>query len=226
MARSEIKMSVLTSRSKEFHWDKAMEMAESMIHMARVLAPMQQEDERRKRKLKEFPKGFHLEGRGYSCFVCHCTCSEEETWYDQYGIKCMVCQGAIDRGEIPAMAADKETWYSRYDMEREFGANRHAVKRWVKEGVLKARSVKRDNYEHELLLLIEDNKETLPPKELVESQSVNETHNDGSVWTHMEPWYRFVDPFKHLKGYKIMDHLHMVNGKLEAKPQAEKKKKQ
>lgn len=218
MASSEIKMNVLTSPSKEFNWDHAMEMAENMLNIAQVLAPMEQEEQRRQRKLKEFPKGFHLEGRGYSCFICGSSCSQEETWYDKYGIKCMVCQGAVDRGEIPTSAADKETWYSRYDMESEFNANRHVVKRWVKEGILKARSVKRNGYEHEQLLLIEDNKETLPPKELVESHSVNETRNDGSVWTHMEPWYRFVDPFKHLKGYKIMDHLQMVNGKLEPKP--------
>lgn len=205
-------------RSKEFNWDHTMEAAENLLHLAEILAPMEQEHQRWERKLKEFPKGFHLEGKGYTCYVCHSSCSQEETWYDQYGIKCMTCQGAIDRGEIPATAADTDTWYSRYDMESEFGANRHAVKRWVKEGILKVRSVKRDGYEHVQLLLIEENKDALPPKELVKGHSVTETHDDGSVWAHMEPWYRFVDPFKHLEGYKIMDYLRMVNGKLEPKP--------
>jgi ribosomal protein S26 len=204
--------------SKEFSFEHAMEMAENMLHLARVLAPMQQEQDRLKRKLKDFPEGFHLEGKGYSCFICYSSCSQEETWYDQNGIKCMTCQGAVDRGEIPATAADKETWYSRYDMENCFGVNRHVVKRWVKEGILKVRSVKRNNYEHVQLLLIEDNKEVLPPKELVKSQSVNEMQSDGSVLSHMEPWYRFVDPFTHLKGYKIMDYLHLENGQLAPKP--------
>lgn len=218
MPRSQIQMESKFMPSKEFHFEHAMEIAENMLHFARVLEPMQQEEDRRQRKLKEFPKGFHLEGKGYSCFICSSSCSQEETWYDQHGIKCMTCQGAIDRGEIPATAADKETWYSRYDMENCFGANRNVVKRWVKEGILKARSVKRNDYEHVQLLLIEDNKEMLPPKELVKSQSVNEMQSDGSVLMHMEPWYRFVDPFKHLKGYKIMDYLHLENGQLAPEP--------
>lgn len=219
MPRSQIQMQAKFVPSKEFSFDHAMEMAENMLNLARVLAPMQEEENRRQRKLKEFPKGFHLEGKGYTCFICHNSCSKEETWYDQHGIKCMICQASIDRGEVPATAADRETWYSRYDMENCFGADRHAVKRWVKGGVLKARSVKRNGYEHAQLLLIEDNKDVLPPKELVKSQSVNETQNDGSVLTHSEPWFRFVEnPFKHLKGYKIANHLQFVDGKLEPKP--------
>lgn len=218
MPHSQIQMQSKFMPSKEFSFEHAMEMAENMLHLARVLTPMHQEQDRLKRKLKEFPQGFHLEGKGYTCFICYGSCSQEETWYDQYGIKCMTCQGAIDRGEIPATAADKETWYSRYDMENCFGANRHVVKRWVKEGILKARSVKRKNYEHVQLLFIEDNKDVLPPKELVKSQSVNETQSDGSVLTHMEPWYRFVDPFAHLRGYRIMNYLHLESGQLVPKP--------
>lgn len=218
MPRSHIQMQATFVPSKEFSFDHAMEMGENLLHLARVLAPMQQEQDRLKRKLKDFPKGFHLDGEGYTCFICYGSCSKEETWYDEYGIKCMNCQASIDSEDIPATAADKETWYSRYDMENCFGANRHAVKRWVKQGVLKARSVKRNGYEQVQLLLIEDNQNTLPPKELVKSESVNEMQADGSVLSHMEPWFRFVkDPLRALKGYKIVDHLQFANGKLEPK---------
>lgn len=206
-----------TVRGKEFNWDHAMESAENMLHLAEVLAPMQQEEDRRQRKLKEFPKGFHLEGKGYSCFVCHGSCSQEETWYDQYGIKCMDCQGAIDRGEIPASTANRETWYSRWDMESEFNAKRPVLRRWVKDGILKQRTVTRNGHEDVQIFLIEDNKDTLPPKELVKSHSVSERSNDGGTTIHMEPWYRFYDPQKHLTGYKILDHLQMTNGRLEPK---------
>lgn len=205
-------------RSREFNWDEAADMAENMLRITEVLAPMQQEQDRRQRKLKEFPKGFHLEGRGYSCAICHGTCSEEETWYDQYGLKCMSCQGAVDRGEIPAYCAEnRDAWYCRYDMESDFGVNRYAVRRWVKAGILKARVVKREGHEDTLLFLIEDNKETLPPKELVTDHSIHERTNDGGLTVHIEPWYRYVDPYTHLKDYKIMDHLEFVNGKLQAK---------
>ncbi len=33
---------------------------------------------------------------------------------------------------------------------------------------------------------------------------------DGQMYFHSEPWYRFVDPYKHLKEYKIMDYLQVV----------------
>lgn len=202
---------------KEFSFEHAMDMAENMLRLAEALAPMEQEEQRLQRKLKEFPEGFHLEGKGYTCFICYNSCSQEDTWYDEYGIKCMTCQDAINRGEIPAKAADKETWYSRYDMENCFGANRHVVKRWVKEGVLKARSVKHNGHEHVQLLIIEDNKDMLPPKELVKSHTVSERSNDGGTTFHMEPWYRYYDPQKHLKCYRILDYLQMTNGRLEPK---------
>jgi hypothetical protein len=54
-------------------------------------------DEERKKRLEESPKGFHLEGEGYSCFICGTNVSNEETWYDKYGIKCLTCQSAIDK---------------------------------------------------------------------------------------------------------------------------------
>jgi hypothetical protein len=56
-------------RSKEFNWDRTMEAAENMLRLGEILAPMKQEEERRKRKLKEFPKGYALEG-SYTCSIC------------------------------------------------------------------------------------------------------------------------------------------------------------
>lgn len=216
MPRSQIQKQAKSVPSKEFSFDHAMEAAENMLHLAEVLAPMQREEERRQRKFQEFPKGFHLEGEGYTCFICHNSCSKEDTWYDQYGIKCMGCQGAVDRGEIPPTAADRDTWYSAYDFESDFNVNRHALKRWVKAGVLKEHIVKPEHRQDVHLFFIEENKDVLPPKELVKSQTVSEWR-DGKEWFHSEPWYLFVNPHEHLKGYKIMDYLQMVDGKLEPK---------
>lgn len=206
-------------RSKEFDFDKALEMAENMLHISEVLMPIQKEEERRQRKLKKFPKGFHLEGKGYSCAICSGSCSEEDTWYDQYGVKCMNCQAVIDRGDIPAYCAeDRERWYCRWDMENCFNVTRPTIRRWIKEGVLKVRTIEREKRETVLLLLIEDNEGFLPPKDLVKSQSVRIQRKDGSTAMTMAPWYKFVDPKVHLKDYKIMDYLQFVDGKLEPIP--------
>jgi hypothetical protein len=47
---------------------------------------------------------------------------------------------------------------------------------------------------------------------MVESRMVKETI-DGKDWYHSEPWYRFVDPHEHLKGYKIVDYLRVTHEK-------------
>jgi hypothetical protein len=162
-------------------------------------------------KLKANPKGFHLEGEGYTCFICGGQTPKGDNWYDEWGIKCLVCQKAIDDGEIPAsLAKEKDSWYSKNDLERNFNVKGPGLRKWIKEGIIKARTVSQyGNGVHTQLFLIEDNKDFLPPKKLVEWQSVSEI-KDGKKWYRSEPWYRFVDPYKHLKGYKIMDHLKFV----------------
>ena len=205
-------------RSSEFNWDHVMDMMENMHRIHELMLPFQQEEDRRQRKLKEFPKGFHLEGKGYNCAICHGTCSNEETWYDQYGLKCMECQASIDRGDVPAYCAeDKDKWYSGWDLQSDFNVKGPTITRWMRTGVLKARTVKRDGHETALLFLIEENKDFLPPKKMVENYSHTEGTGEGRFTVHIEPWYRHVDPHVHLKGYKIMDHLQFVNGSLELK---------
>lgn len=202
-------------RSKEFNWDHAMDMAENMHRMQEVLLPFKQEEERRQRKLEEFPKGFHLNGKGYTCAICHGSCSNEETWYDKYGLKCMECQAAVDRGDIPAYCAeDREKWYSKWDLESDFNVRSTTIRRWMREGIIKARTVKRNGHEDALVFLIEENKDFLPPKKMVEHFSHTEGTGDGTYTVHIEPWYKRLDPHTHLKGYKIMDHLQFVNGEL------------
>ena len=166
----------------------------------------------RTEKLAQNPKGFHLEGRGYTCFICHDSTPEGDNWYDKWGIKCLVCQHAIDKGEIPAsLAKDKESWYSKYDFESAFNIKSPTLRKWAKEGILKSRTIshygKGVHYE---LYLIKDNKDFLPPKKLIKLQSVSE-EKDGQMWSLQEPWYKFVDPFEYLKGYKIMDYMRLVS---------------
>lgn len=187
-----------------------------------------EKEKAREEKLKANPQGFHLEGRGYTCFICgNSTHEDGDNWYDQYGIKCLICQKAIDNGEIPAnLAKDKESWYSEYDLESAFNLKGPTLRKWIKDGIIKCRTVSHyGKGVHERLFLIEDNKDFLPPKGLVKSQSVS-TKKNGETWHHMEPWYRFVDPFEHLKGYKILNHLRAVPPEEMAAREAEEKKKQ
>ncbi len=209
----ELKLLLEKEHKREFTWEEASEAARNLVGYAELCFRVWREDERRKRKLQESPKGFPLDGAGYTCFICGSGTRIGGSWYDKYGIKCMVCQGAINRKEIPpSLAKNKESWYSTYDLESSFNIKAPTLRRWIKDGILKARTVTSDGKGvHMQLFLIRDNKDTLPPKKLVKSRMVKVT-KDGKDWFHSEPWYRFVDPHEHLKGYKIMDYLRVTHG--------------
>ncbi|MAZ67628.1 hypothetical protein CL652_02565 [bacterium] len=196
---------------REFSDVEVLEAGNTLCGLAEILYDHWREESRREKKLKESPKGFVLEGVGYTCFICGGGTPANGNWYDKYGIKCSVCQRAINRKEIPAsLAKNKESWYTKYDLERSFNLNRYDIKRWVKEEILKARTISReDGGTHVQLFLIKNNRGFLPPKKLVKSRLVKET-KDGKDFYHSEPWYRFVDPKEYLKDYKIMDYLEVT----------------
>jgi hypothetical protein len=185
----------------------------NMEGMAKLLEEFKEEEKAREEKLKVSPKGFILEGAGRNCAICGGSSGEEGSWYDEYGVKCLVCQKAIDDGEIPAsLAKDEEGWYSEFDMRHSFNLKTSTLNKWVRDGIIKARTVSHyGKGVHAQLFLIEDNKDFLPPKKLVEYQSVQEV-KDGKTWHRSEPWWKFVDPKKHLKDYKIINHLRITYG--------------
>lgn len=200
---------------REFTWEEASDAAYRLIGLAEICSDSWKEDCRRKQELKESPKGFQLDGVGYTCAICHNGTRAGENWYDKWGIKCLTCQKAIDKKIIPGSCAKNEnSWYSKYDLESRFNINHHTLKKFLKLGYLRARLVRSDSGKvHAYLFLIKDNKDILPPKKLTNSQMVKET-KEGQDWYHTEPWYRFVDPHEHLKGYKIMDYLVVTSGEV------------
>lgn len=193
---------------KDLSYDEAAQSAHSLISLLEICREGHIEELRRKDKLKEFPNGYIINDRGYPCSICNQRTGDEGAWYDKYGFKCSTCQKGIDKKQIPAsMAKKEEAWYSCYDMESRFNIKKPTLRKWIKADILKARSIMReDGSTHVQIFLIKDNKDFLPPKNLTKSELVQEDV-DGKTRVHSEPWYRFVDPFKHLEGYKIMDYM-------------------
>lgn len=110
-------------------------------------------------------------------------------------------------------------------MESNFNLNHHAIKKWIKDGLLKSRTVSQyGKGVHVEIFLIEDNKEFLPPKNLLEGRSVK-YKKDGKDWFTTQKWYEFQDPFEHLKGYKIMEHMRVVPPEEMVSREEEKKRK-
>jgi hypothetical protein len=198
-------------KGEEVSWEEAAEAGRNLVGLYDVLLKCHRDEESWKKRLESEPKGFSLSGNGRNCAVCGQSTTEATNWYDKWGIKCLTCQEAIDKKKIPgSVARSKENRYSPYDLESRFGIKKPTQRKWVKEGIIKARIIPTKNGSvHHYLFLIKDNKDFLPPKKLTDSQTVREEREDG-VWHRSEPWYKFCNPYEHLKDYKIIEHLHFV----------------
>lgn len=92
--------------------------------------------------------------------------SHENTWYDKHGMKCMLCQKALDKRVIPvSVLKDEDSWYSMHDFDYYFGIKRQSIRKLVKEGKIKSRIIpKSDGRVHCELFLLKDNPDVLVKK--------------------------------------------------------------
>ena len=194
---------------QELSYDEASDSARRLVGLFEILQRVAVRDLRHQEKLKEFPKGFSfMDDKNYNCNICYRPIKNEQLWYDKWGIKCLACQDAINKKIIPGgICRNDKSWYSTHNFESYFKLKTPAVRKLVRQGILKVRIIPKNGFE---VFLIEDNEETLPPKKLTEPKVVKEVKENGEEWHHLEPWYKFVDPFKVLKGYKIMDYMQLV----------------
>lgn len=206
--RAELKVLLEKEQGREITDQELFESEHWLRGFAELMLDLGIKENKRQEKLKQNPKGFHLEGEGYSCSICGSSISKEETWYDKHGIKCLTCQSAIDKKIIPASAAsDKESWYTTHDFEHHFFINRYGVRKLVKEGLLKPQIVPSSNGgAHYQLFFIADHKDILPPKKLTEWPTVK-FQKDGEDWYQSEPWIMHADAKEVLKEYRILELL-------------------
>ena len=207
----ELKDMLEKEHGREFSWEEAEAAGNNLVGLCEILLKCYLEEKRWETRLKKEPGGFALSGNGRNCAICGNSTTEETNWYDKWGIKCLICQEAVDRRKIPgSIAKSRDNRYSSHELEDRFGLKKPTQRAWVKSGLLKARIVSGDSGRvHCYIFLVKDNKGFLPPKELTKPQMVSE-ERDGKKWHHLEPWYRFGDPHEHLKDYRIMKHLRLI----------------
>lgn len=205
---------------------KFQDMKWSMERMAKFGEEWEEKEKARAKKLEENPKGFLLDGAGYTCAICKESTPQGDNWYDKWGVKCLVCQWAIDKGEVPAsLAKNKDSWYSRHDFEYYFNVKGPTLNKWTRTGIVTPRIVsKYGEGTHTQVFLIKDNKDFLPPKKLLESKR-GKLAGQNESRSRLYPWYCFGDPHEILKGYKIMDYLRVVPPEEMAKREEEQKLK-
>ncbi|MFA5061960.1 MAG: hypothetical protein WC526_02350 [Patescibacteria group bacterium] len=117
----------------------------NLVGLVEVLLKIDEEEVERKRRLKYEPKGFHLNDGTYNCGICGTSVSGDSCWYDKFGIKCMICQRAINKHIIPGSLCYKDTWYKIWELEHYYDLDSSAVRQLLREGKLKARIIPREN---------------------------------------------------------------------------------
>ncbi|MFY9311543.1 MAG: hypothetical protein WAQ28_21035 [Bacteroidia bacterium] len=168
------------------------------------------EENRKQELLKKHPKGYYYDRKEGNCLVCGKIASEENFWFDKYGLKCAKCQKAINTKVIPvSVIKNKESWYSKDELDEYFNINQVELKRYIKQGLLIAHTVFGEKKKiHFQLFLIKDNKDVLPPKKNLKSKMGVIIRNDEEYYTK-QYWYEFIDQkkLKSLMKYKIMQCL-------------------
>jgi hypothetical protein len=204
-----IKKILEEEHGREFTWEEATKAMDDIKNLASIMYEYASEEVRRQERLKEKPKGFHLDNGG-NCSICNIYVSKRKSWYDKYGVKCTSCQEAINSEIIPAsIAKDNESWYSKHELESYFNIKGPDLKRCIKESLLKERIIPCEGKKaYFQLFLLKDNKDVLPPKKLLKSRIVK-VMNKGEEFYTQEPWYEFADEklIKRLAKYKILSCL-------------------
>ena len=167
---------------KKLSWAEASKAANNLANYVSLVIDMAKRDYNREQRLKAEPKGFHLTDGTYTCPICGNSMSNENSWYDKHGMKCMLCQKALEERIIPVSAIkNRDSWYSIHDFDNYYGIKSQRVHKLVREGKLKSRIVAGLNGGvHFEMFLIKDNTDVLIKKP--ESYAVKT--RDGFV--HME----------------------------------------
>jgi len=124
---------------------------------------LQIEEEKKKEKLKKFPKGFpYNDGGTYTCPVCGTRMKDETVWYDKCGQKCINCQHNLNKKVIPQSVLKKrDSWYALWELESKFGIKHMRAKKMVREGILKARILKNKSGQEYMYLFLKKENPTL-----------------------------------------------------------------
>jgi len=206
----EMKEILEQQHGREFSWEESKKAIRDLQILADISLEIMEGEWNRKVKLTEFPKGYHLYENSYSCEVCSGSAKGENSWYDKFGIKCMICQRAINEKIIPAaLAKNNESWYSTCEMESYFNIRGSLLNKYIKQGLIRERIILNTKKKRHLqLFLLKDNKDVLPPKKLLEPRIIAVDRN-GEEYQTLQYWYEYADIklAKKLMRYGILNCL-------------------
>ncbi|MFH0952644.1 MAG: hypothetical protein V1838_05735 [Patescibacteria group bacterium] len=136
--------------------EQVYEASRNLVGLAEIFVEQIITDQQRKQQLTKEPKGFHLpDGEIYNCMICYRQVSGNETWYDNYGIKCMTCQKALNDKILPTYVCTKrESWLSDWQVQDKLNLHSATVRKMIREKKLNPRIVYDNNGEKYFQLFI------------------------------------------------------------------------
>lgn len=127
---------------KTYTDDEAREAANNLLSFFKIIMDMSEERYRWDKRLEQEPKGFAMEGNGRSC----CICKESirgDIWYDKNGLKCIDCQNAIEKKQIPkSVCKDNHSFYTSWELQNRLKVRYQTIAKMVREGKIIERVIK------------------------------------------------------------------------------------
>lgn len=135
---------------------QAQEYGDKLVGFFELLLKIDMRIQGWNERLKNDPQGFAFPEDGtYQCCVCRDSISNKSGWYDEYRMKCSVCQDALNQGVIPhEVCTDSNSWYSSYAIQNKLGIHSATLRKKVRTGELEARVIGKN---HCLIFLKSEN---------------------------------------------------------------------
>lgn len=175
---------------EELNDDEAQEAARNLIGFFETLFEIDMRDRGRKHRLRKEPEGFHITDGIYNCCLCHRQVAGDESWYDQWGVKCLLCQKAVKEGIVPGFACvESDSRYSMWEMKDKFELHPATVRKLVRQGKLKARIVTYDNGKpYEYIFLKKENPDFIDPDRYSPARKSYNKHRDKFCKKKIREW--------------------------------------
>lgn len=144
---------------KTYTDEEVADAGRRLVGLAEICYDIAKRDWLREQKLREHPKGFHLDDGRYSCLLCGEGIEGENSWWDLLGQKCMKCQQAYWDSVVPSFVfQNSDSFYKPWELRRTFGIKHQRMKKLMREGVIKARIVTdTEGNPHEYVFLKKEN---------------------------------------------------------------------
>jgi len=143
---------------KELTDAEASEAANNLVNFFELLWDISIREAELKRRLKKEPKGFHLDGGGRNCGICHRMLTGDGNWYDGWGLKCLPCQRAVEQGIVPGFTAKyRDSFYLSWELKDKFNIHPQTARKMVRTGELKARIILDNGKPYEYVFLKKEN---------------------------------------------------------------------